>query len=199
MWGTHARAGQQHGRPASSKGFTRQPRDQRRRLPRGGAGQVLNLQLGYSHDIKFAIPEDVRSSARRRPRSRSAGPTGSGSGRSRPRSAASASPSPTRARASSTARRRSAARKARRSKRHGRSTAERTRSGAGAAGALRAQASAARVGCGCPSSARRKHIYGQVIDDAAGPHPGGRLEPRQGPEDELKTGADSEAAARSAS
>ena len=23
-------------------------------------GKVLNLQLGYSHDIKFAIPEDIK-------------------------------------------------------------------------------------------------------------------------------------------
>ena len=33
--------------------------DHRRRLPRGGQGKVLKLQLGYSHDVDFAIPEGV--------------------------------------------------------------------------------------------------------------------------------------------
>ena len=40
-----------------------------------------------------------------------------------------------------------------------------------------------------------KHIYAQVIDDARGPHGGCRLEPGEGPEGQLKTGADKAAAA----
>jgi hypothetical protein len=32
----------------------------------------------------------------------------------------------------------------------------------------------------CPSSARAKHIYAQVIDDKAGPHPGRRVVAREG-------------------
>ena len=39
-----------------------------------------------------------------------------------------------------------------------------------------------------------KHIYAQVIDDAAGKTAGRRLVARQGPEGKLKTGADTAAA-----
>ena len=41
-----------------------------------------------------------------------------------------------------------------------------------------------------------RHIYGQVIDDDAGPDPGRRLDPGQGPARRAKTGADREAARR---
>ena len=33
---------------------------QRRRLPRPGPGLDLNLQLGFSHDVKFPIPDGIK-------------------------------------------------------------------------------------------------------------------------------------------
>jgi len=48
-------------------------------------GKNLNLQLGFSHDIKFPFPRGSQSrSARSRPRSRSAGLTSRRSARLRP-------------------------------------------------------------------------------------------------------------------
>ena len=63
-------------------------------------GKNLQLQLGYSHDIVYPIPEGITIvGAEGRPRSSSPASTGRRSDRSRPRSAPSARPSPTRARA----------------------------------------------------------------------------------------------------
>ena len=116
-------------------------------------GKVLNLQLGYSHDIKFAMPEDIKIVCETPDGGdRSAGPTSSGSARSPPRSAGSARPSPTRARAEVCRGDVSSARKARRS-RPWSQAADRFRA-ASAPGALRPQGRTARVGCGCPCSAR---------------------------------------------
>ena len=55
---------------------------------------MLNLQLGYSHDIPYPIPDDIQIACERPTRSRSAAPTGSGSARSPPRSAAYRPPEP---------------------------------------------------------------------------------------------------------
>ena len=63
-------------------------------------GKVLNLQLGYSHDIKYAVPTTSTSNARPRRRSPSPAPIVSASARSPRNCARSACRSPTRARAS---------------------------------------------------------------------------------------------------
>jgi len=62
-------------------------------------GKNLQLALGYSHDVVYAIPEASRSRSPSRPRSRSPEPISSGWGRSPPKSAATVRRSPIRARA----------------------------------------------------------------------------------------------------
>ena len=42
-----------------TKGFEQEARDQRRRLSRRGQGKNLQLQLGYSHDVVYPIPEGI--------------------------------------------------------------------------------------------------------------------------------------------
>ena len=79
-------------------------------------GGTLNLQLGYSHDIPFPIPDDVRITCERPTVITVSGADRQrGRARSPPRSALTGRPSPTRAKASNTQPRRFAARKARRS------------------------------------------------------------------------------------
>ena len=78
-----------------SKGFTR-------RLVISGVGyraaldgKILNLQLGYSHDIKYAIPDDIEVVCDTPDRDRDhAAPIVSGSGRSPPSCAAFRKPEP---------------------------------------------------------------------------------------------------------
>ena len=79
-------------------------------------GKILNLQLGYSHDIKFAIPEDLKIVCETPTAITSAAPTSSGSARSRPRSAGSAPPEPYKGKGVRYAEERIRARKARRSR-----------------------------------------------------------------------------------
>ena len=149
------------------QGFRAQARDQRRRLPRRGAGQEPAAQARLQPRRRVSDPGGHHDRLRRsRPRSSSPASTSSRSARSRPRSASSAGRSPTRARASSTRARRSSARKARRSKgpwpcdQHPR-PAHRTRP----------PRRFARPAHGRPRLSvfrSSKHIYAQVIDDAAG-------------------------------
>ena len=59
MWGT-TRALVNNMVTGVSHGFSGQSRDQRRRLSRRGAGQEPGLQLGFSHDVIFPIPDDIK-------------------------------------------------------------------------------------------------------------------------------------------
>ena len=52
-------AGQQHGRPGVSKGFTVNLEINGVGYRAAVQGKNLNLQLGYSHDVVFPIPHDV--------------------------------------------------------------------------------------------------------------------------------------------
>ena len=66
-------------------------------------GKEVVFQLGYSHPVRFAIPEGIDIAVEPRPAtSPSPASTSRRSGRPRPRSARSASPIRTRAKASST-------------------------------------------------------------------------------------------------
>ncbi len=111
-------------------------------------GKNLKLQLGYSHDVDFAVPGGHRRSRRRtRPRSRSPASTSRRSARWPPRSAAGASLSPIRARASSTRASSSSAKKGRRSK-HGKASLS-SRSAAAACAPRCARALAVVRACRC--------------------------------------------------
>jgi len=57
-------------------------------------GKNLQLALGYSHDVVFAIRKALRSRCRSRPRSSSTAAIPSASARSQPRSAANRPPEP---------------------------------------------------------------------------------------------------------
>jgi hypothetical protein len=127
-------------------------------------GRNLRLQLGYSHDVNFPVPEGIEVKTPDPTRSRSAASTSRRWARSRPRSAAGASRSPTRARASNIAASTSSAKKARRSS-HGETFSFRPPPAPCAHRASR------RARSGKPRlSVHRsgKHIYAQVIDDSAG-------------------------------
>jgi large subunit ribosomal protein L6 len=52
----HQRAEPRHRR---DRGLHQGARDHRRRLSRRGQGKNLKLQLGYSHDVNYAIPEGI--------------------------------------------------------------------------------------------------------------------------------------------
>ncbi len=79
-------------------------------------GKTLKQQLGYSHDVDYAVPEGIEIKTRTTRPSRSAASTSRRSARWPPRSAAGASPSPTGQGPSSTTASLSSAKKARRSK-----------------------------------------------------------------------------------
>ena len=129
MWGT-TRALVNNMVTGVSTGFTRMLEINGVGYRAAVQGRTLNLQLGYSHDIAYPIPQDIQIACER--------PTliaNSASVRSPPRSDRTAPPNPTRARASSMPRKPSVVRKARRSNRHGEKFS-RTFSAPKAAGAL---------------------------------------------------------------
>ena len=124
-------------------------------------GKVLNLQLGFSHDVPYAIPEGI-SIVTEKPTMISAcrASTSSWSARLRPRSVPGVRRSPTRARACVMRASMSAARKARRSKMTNalfKKRQSRNRHRLGTHG-TRPRLSVFRSG---------KHIYAQVIDDTS--------------------------------
>jgi len=79
-------------------------------------GKKLTLNLGFSHDVIYAVPADIEVKTPPRLRSRSRARTVRRSVRWRRRSAPTSSPNPIRARASSTRMNSSCVKKARRSK-----------------------------------------------------------------------------------
>ena len=126
-------------------------------------GKNLKLQLGYSHDVDFPVPEGIEIKTPDNTTVKSRASTSRRSARSPQRSVAGASPSLTRARASSTAASLSSARKGRRS--NGKAVSLRTPPPSRSALRSRRARVAVLV---CRSTVRAVISTTQIIDDAAG-------------------------------
>ncbi len=161
------------------------------------AGKNLQLSLGYSHDVIYPIPAgvtivDAEADGNHGRRHRQAAGRPGRGGNSR----LSAAPSPTRARASNTPANSSSARKGRRSKGQepwpGR-TIPRSAARRASAATIRRTRAAVRVFSVFRSSAQ---IYAQVIDDAKGVTLAAASSLEKTMREELKTGANIDAARR---
>ena len=155
-------------------------------------GKVLQLSLGYSHDVPFAIPDGITIATPRPDRDPDLGDRQSvRSARSPPRSGPCAHRSRTRARVSAIRTSSSSARKARRSKARWHRIHPRVASSASAKPSARVPMASR----GSLSSARRSRFYCQIIDDAAGRTLASASSMEKDQREGLKTGANIEAAA----
>ena len=127
MWGT-TRALVASMVKGVSEGYSPIDGDHRHRLPRLGAGQNLVMNLGFSHDVVYPVPDGIKITCERPTAIKVEGVDKRQVGQVASEIRASVRPSRTRARACATPTRRSAGRKARRSERQ-RSASDWTMSG----------------------------------------------------------------------